>query len=590
MEPITAGSAADPENPARTIELPEIDESATFSQGSQNQNDAPSRSHEISIHSKFAALNSSAVNGDWREAKRLLRDDPQLVLLRTAITELQETALHVATGERQVYFVVKLINLMKPEDLTLRDRNGNTAFCIAAADGSIQIANVMLEKNKNLLTIRGFQNMLPLFMAVLLGKKEMSMFLYGLDTFYLTSQDRTGLFFQSIKNDLYDFALRLLNDKPELALYRDEDEDTALHVLGRKPSSIFNQQVKFSRNQESIPAPALQLLNRVRNATKQHFVDIKDLTKYSSNLLFDAARLGNSRFLEELIRSYPSLVHEFDTKGRSIFHVAILHRQTSVFNLIHKIGFHKEIIAANVDDDGNSMLHLAAKYSDQSPETALSSAALEMQKELIIFRVEKLIQPSLRGAKNADGLTPRELFASDHTSLQRSGALWMNNTATSCSLVATLIATVVFAAAFTVPGGADGKTGTPILLKKTLFRVFAISDAIALSSSSFSILMFLSILTSGYTQSQFYRSLPLKLMIGLLALFISILFMMITFSSTYFLLHHDQSLCIPTLTVVFVSVPISLFVLLQYPLLRDMFHLIRRSGFLFLSKSGFLSK
>ena len=48
MEILAAGSAVDPENPAPTIELTEIDESADSSQPSQNQNDDHSPS-EISL-------------------------------------------------------------------------------------------------------------------------------------------------------------------------------------------------------------------------------------------------------------------------------------------------------------------------------------------------------------------------------------------------------------------------------------------------------------------------------------------------------------------------------------------------------------
>lgn len=52
-------------------------------------------------------------------------------------------------------------------------------------------------------------------------------------------------------------------------------------------------------------------------------------------------------------------------------------------------------------------------------------------------------------------------------------------------LVATLIATASFAAAFTVPGGFDSsngsKQGTPFLLKKTAFRAFVVTNAIAFS-------------------------------------------------------------------------------------------------------------
>jgi len=47
-------------------------------------------------------------------------------------------------------------------------------------------------------------------------------------------------------------------------------------------------------------------------------------------------------------------------------------------------------------------------------------------------------------------------------------------------LVAALVATVTFAAAFTMPGGYKNEQGTAVLLKNAAFVVFVISDAIAM--------------------------------------------------------------------------------------------------------------
>ncbi|KAL5763694.1 hypothetical protein ACOSQ2_016288 [Xanthoceras sorbifolium] len=499
-------------------------------------------------------------------------------MLCATITEGLETALHVATGAKQNHFVVWMIDLMKKEDLARQNQNGNTAFSLAAATGNIEIAEVMLMKNADLISIRGSWDMAPIYLAVLLGKREMVEFLFDKSITYLSQEDRAYLFFQSIKSDLYDIALKLLQKEPELAVLRDKNDGggTALHALARKASSIFGELLASNK--------ALELLKCLwGEMIRQRRIDIKELIRYPSMLLFDAVKLGNFQFLAELIRSYPSLVYEIDEKNQNIFHSAILHRRIRIFNLIHEIGFEKELLVTYVDVEKNTMLHLAARYLDQPPVGGLSSAALAMQKELLIFEeVEKLMQPSLREAKNADGLTPRELFAKEHKSLQQSGEKWMKKMASSCMLVATLITTVVFSVASTVPGGNQNQTGVPVLLKNNWFHIFAISDAIALSSSSFSILIFLSILTSGYAQTDFHKSLPQKLMIGLIALFISIISMMITFSSTFFLVYRDGSYSIPIATAIFVTVPISLFVLQQYPLMRDIFYLTYR--FKFLSK------
>lgn len=66
----------------------------------------------------------------------------------------------------------------------------------------------------------------------------------------------------------------------------------------------------------------------------------------------------------------------------------------------------------------------------------------------------------------------------------------MKDTSNSCMIVTTLIATVMFAAAFTVSGGNNGDTGTSVFLSDKLFMLFAISDALGLIFSASSLLMF----------------------------------------------------------------------------------------------------
>lgn len=199
------------------------------------------------------------------------------------------------------------------------------------------------------------------------------------------------------------------------------------------------------------------------------------------------------------------------------------------------------------------------------------------------------MQPSFREMKNSEGKTPRELFTMEHASLLSKGEQWMKDTAHSCMVVATLIATIMFAAAFSVPGGNDNNDGIPIHLRESLFQVFAMTDVIALSSSSISIVMFLSILTSRYAENDFRKSLPFKLMLGLSALFISIITMMVAFSTTFFLAYHDRLNWVTLLTTVLAAVPVTLYVMLQYPLLKDIFYSTYHSRYLFKPSKPMLS-
>jgi hypothetical protein len=115
--------------------------------------------------------------------------------------------------------------------------------------------------------------------------------------------------------------------------------------------------------------------------------DFSNLVGNHSSFLFDAAELGNAEFLIILVRSYPDLMWKVDKKNRSLFHIAILNRQESVYNLIYEIGAIKDIIAAYVDENNDNMLHLAGKLPPPDRLNIVSGAALQMQRELLWFKV-----------------------------------------------------------------------------------------------------------------------------------------------------------------------------------------------------------
>ncbi|KAF5444710.1 hypothetical protein F2P56_033819 [Juglans regia] len=221
----------------------------------------------------------------------------------------------------------------------------------------------------------------------------------------------------------------------------------------------------------------------------------------------------------------------------------------------------------------NNMLHLAGELPSSDRLNIVSGAALQMKRELLWFQeIENIVPKSYVNEPNEKGETPRDIFVKTHEELQKNGEKWMKDTANSCMLVAALIATVVFPAAFALPGGNNQETGIPIFLEDSYFVVFFISDAIAMSFSSTSILVFLSILTSRYTERDFLNSLPRRLALGLATLLISIVGMLIAFTSACFLVFKHKSSVPIRIIVVAPIVPISFFVILHYGLWLDIFH------------------
>ncbi|XP_040998948.1 ankyrin repeat-containing protein ITN1-like [Juglans microcarpa x Juglans regia] len=287
-------------------------------------------------------------------------------------------------------------------------------------------------------------------------------------------------------------------------------------------------------------------------------------------LVFEAAKVGNVEILIILIRSYPDLIWQVDEEENgTLFHVALKHRQERVFNLIYETGVLKGKLAS-YKAGGENMLHLAGQLPSSDRLNIVSGAALQMQRELLWFQeIEKIVPKDEETPK--DGETPKDIFVRTHKELQKNGEKWMKGMASSCMLVAALVATMVFPAAFTVPGGNNQETGIPIFLESNWFTLFLVSDAVALLFSSCSILVFLTILTSRYTEKDFLKLLSRRLALGLATLLISIVGMLIAFSAACFLVFKSKASVPIRIIVAAPIVPISLFVILHYGLWFDIF-------------------
>ena len=145
---------------------------------------------------------------------------------------------------------------------------------------------------------------------------------------------------------------------------------------------------KEEQKKKSKQTQALRLVKHLWQQVRQRQPsEISDLIRRPSPLLLVAAELGNTVFLTELVGSYPDLIWEADNDNRTIFHIAVLHRRESIFNLIYEIGSMKDLIVPYKDDNDNNMLHLAGRKAPLPQRNIVSGAALQMQRELLWFKV-----------------------------------------------------------------------------------------------------------------------------------------------------------------------------------------------------------
>ncbi|KAI3909163.1 hypothetical protein MKW98_012900 [Papaver atlanticum] len=295
-----------------------------------------------------------------------------------------------------------------------------------------------------------------------------------------------------------------------------------------------------------------------------------------SNVMKMAIRHGSLEFVEVCIQLFPFLIW-YEMGGQSMIQMAIAERNETILNLICKeSGKEKLDLVTRDDEKGNTILHYAAKLAHSAHRNSVPGAYLQMQREMQWLKgVENMISEKNKFKKNENGDTAHDIFTKEHKELKESGERWFKDTSGSCMLVAALIATVAFASSFTVPGGyisdsKSNKNGIPVFLEKKLFMVFAVADAFALFSSLTSVLMFLAVYTSRYTEFDFLESLPQKLILGLATLYISMASVLIAFSASLFIVVGEMFTWALIPIVGFSCVPVVLIARLKLPLFFDM--------------------
>ncbi|PRQ56934.1 putative ankyrin repeat-containing domain, PGG domain-containing protein [Rosa chinensis] len=495
---------------------------------------------------------------------------------------------------------------MENKDLEMVDRDGHTPLSMAIlekdTDVMTEIAKCMVEKNKQLLLriVDPSTNTIPLLMALTLERPKMATYLYDTTPLEkLKNRDRAELLSTSLRVKHLDKSWDLIQRFPSLAIAQDHSGESPLNELASTPGLFLNtRQLRiwerwiyyFTCFSGGLVANLLHLsgINRIYQMKLLHVKTIEILRcmhqvlesednlnyrqhKLVQKAFFQAAERGHAPFICHLLRSYPRFLAITNENDKTVFQFAAEHRQDKIFNLIHGFDEQKrKDIVGRKDKFGNNMLHVVGKLSPSRQITHIRGAVLQMQKELQWFKkVERMASPKDLNCINSDGRTPREEFTMNHRNLVEAAEKSIKETATSSSaLVAALIITIMFAATVTTPGGIKDITGIPIYLDTKAFRIFIVADVTSLCSSTTSVMIFLGILTSRFSEEDFLTSLPTKLIIGFLTLFLSIGAMMIAFSSSIFIMLHEQQ-SIVSLSIVLAILPIASFLWMQFPFLLD---------------------
>ncbi|KAJ1685368.1 hypothetical protein LUZ63_016758 [Rhynchospora breviuscula] len=218
-------------------------------------------------------------------------------------------------------------------------------------------------------------------------------------------------------------------------------------------------------------------------------------------LLISAAYRGNVEVAKEILNYCPD-APIWKPDGWTILHEAVRSHQEEFVDYILKSSRLHEAIINMRGEDGQTALHIAVLNADP-----------KMVRDLLAHKATNLTIANSKGnlpgdilagnTEHAKTLNWNELLMTiskaSHTnlafisnqdakqtltekSIEKIESLTQTYT-NSTSLVAILIATITFAAAFTLPGGYNNDSGLPIMARKVAFKIFLISDTLAMCSS-----------------------------------------------------------------------------------------------------------
>ncbi|KAF7823519.1 ankyrin repeat-containing protein [Senna tora] len=389
------------------------------------------------------ALHSAARAGNMGVVKQILSGTEEPELLNELLAKQNqagETALYVAAEYGYVELVREMIQYYDLANAGIKARNGFDALLIAAKQGDLDVLKILMEAHPELSMTVDPSNTTALHTAATQGHTEVVNFLLEAGSSLATiarSNGKTALH-SAARNGHLQVVKALLEKEPTVATRTDKKGQTALHM---------------------------------------------------------AVKGQNIEVVEELIKSDPLSVNMVDTKGNTALHIATRKGRAQIVKML--LG-HKETDKTAVNRSGETALDTAEKTGNSDIKTILEEHGVQSAKHIkpqsakntarelkqtvsdIKHEVHYQLEHTRQTRKRVQGIAKR---------INKMHAEGLNNAINSTTVVAVLIATVAFAAIFTVPGQyvddpSDIPPGQSLgeanIAPQVPFMIFFVLDSIAL--------------------------------------------------------------------------------------------------------------